>query len=298
MDVLTIPPTPPDGPVMALPAPVAPPPALPATGLQAGVLHGLRVVGDLLLLPLRVLQRLALDLQTALTHLFLAFWEIVLAVLALGFMLALYAVDSFGENFFIGEVFQTLIPGMRAYVPEATAMGMWLASVFPLLDEVRASTIFAFVVAGGAVLATSIFFHSLKRWQQDRSKSQPAFQEALLLDPQGQETPPALPNPPRLDSLALVGMGVGAGAQLLFLGFEVFAFTQVLGSGLFGVLSALLLLGVRLVFGYVAHFGLGSLILHGRAAGDHVVGFGTSVVAIAPNVIAEIHHRLETLGSA
>ena len=298
MEVLTFPPTPPAGPVVALPSPPVSRPVSEPEGWRAWVEQGCRVLWNLLLLPLRVAHRFALDLQAALLLLFLGAWELGLASLGLAFILGIVAVESFGENFFMGELFKALFPGMRAYVPDATALGMWLAAGFPALDDVRASTIFAFVVAGGAVLATSISLHNLRRWQQEGTRSLPAFQEALMLDPQGQESPPPPPKPLPRHSPALVGMVVGAGAQALILGFEVYAFALVLESALFGVLSSLLLLGVRLVFGFVAHFGLGYSVLHGRAAAEHMVGFGTGLLRVVPNAVGEVLHRLETLESA
>ncbi len=291
---LPIPPTPP-GDVIALPGPVAGLPAPPATGVHAEKPSWLRVLGNLVLLPLRLLRRLAQDLMAVLSHLLLALWEAALGILALSLILGLMAVESFGENFFIGEVFQQLFPRMKAYVPEASAIGMVLAALFPLLGEVRASTIFAFIVAFSAVAATALVFHFLKRWQQLRAESSPVVQEALLLDPEVQEAAPPPPKPSWPKIWALIGLGVGGGVELVITAFEIYALTRILGVLPLGFLSALLLLGIRVVVGFLAHVGFSTSLLHLGAATQHVEGMITRGVSLLPNLIEETLHRLENL---
>lgn len=294
MDPLPLPPNPPAGPGIVLAHPAAA--AAPNPGQGSGFARAPAVAGDLVLLPLRLLRRLLTDLAGTIIHLWLAFWNGGLAVLGLSFIGALWLVETFGENFFLGEVFAVLVPGMKAYASDATAAGRLLVAFLPFLDEIRASTVVAFVVAGAAVGAIAVFFCSLKRVLEARARLSSKVQEALLLDPESREVAPA-GQQDRPAPLALVGLVIGAGATVGILLFEVYAFTILLRSHWLGPLSALVLLCARVVVGYLAHLGIGFTLTSAQGVLEHVESFVRGAVGIIPNLVEESLHQLRTLGT-
>jgi hypothetical protein len=216
-----------------------------------------RGIGNLLLLPLRLLLRLLLDLKEALTNAFFSILELAIGFIFLAFVLGLMAIESFGENFFVGEVLQKRFPSMKTYVPQSGVAGMFAAMWFPLLDDVRAAAIFAFIISLSSVAAMAVFFHYFEDWRRLRSEPLPATQEALLLDNQVQEEETEIATQPQLviqkRGPVLIGLCAGGFVQLIIFVFEIAALANVLSSALFGVLCALLLLVIRTIIGYLAH---------------------------------------------
>lgn len=295
MEPLLLQPTPPDG--LAPVAPLALPPAQSTPLPQRSALkQAFAVVRDVALLPLRLLRRFLLDAMATLSHLAGLGVAAVLAALGIALGVVLVLVESFGENFFLGEVMGALDPNIRAYVGEASAVGALLVAIFPFLDEVRASTWVAFVFAGAGVAASAIFFASFHRWWATRVRTV-AVQEALLLDPQAQETP-ATPPLPRESPGALIGVAASVATTLGLLAYEMYLFSQAFPDyPWFGVLTTFALLAARLIVGYLAHLVLGFAFEQARAALLHVQGFFASLFAILPNLVEETLTRLQTLGA-
>lgn len=295
MDPLLLQPTPPNG--LAPVAPLALPPAQSASVPRRSALkHALAVVRDVALLPLRLLRRFLLDTMATLNHLAGCAVAGVLASIGVGLGIVLILVESFGENFFLGEVLGALDPNIRAYISDASAFGALLVAVFPFLDEVRASTWVAFVFAGAGVAASAIFFASFHRWRATRVRTV-AVQEALLLDPQAQETP-ATPPPPREASGALIGVAASVATTLGLLVYEMFVFSLVFGDyPWLGVVTTFALLAARLIVGYLAHVVFGFAFEQARALLLHVHGFFASLFGILPNLAEEALTRLQTLGA-
>ncbi len=294
MDVLTIPPIPPTEPLMAIAAP-----DLPA--LTSGVATdrrwqraALTVGRNLALLPFRLVRRLVEDVASVLTHACMALWNGGLTLAAFAGLGLLVAVESAMENLFMGEVLQSLLPVLSEYLPDVNPLAALLAGYVPAVDEVRASSVVALVVALAGVMMAAAFFHGLRGVLMARGRKTEPVQEALLLGPMTEEASPAAPRP--VSPMLVVALVAGATVTLGLFGAEWYLFGLVFQERWIGLAGAGLLLLARLAFGFVGNPMLHVMLPRGRQAIEHVEMTVSGLWRLVPNVVSETAERLRALG--
>jgi hypothetical protein len=262
-------------------------------GLNFG--HIIHVLGNILLLPLRLLNYLVSDIKDALFHAFIASRECIIGLVFLVLIIALLAVESFGENLFLGDVLPKILPDLDAYVPESGVIGALLSMAVPIMSEMRSAVIVAFSISLSSIASMALFLFYYEEHHHQHYDIPIHAQEPLLLQDQIEESvdEPDEQQQPNKTVPTLFGMIIGGGVLLIISFFELMTFPKVFTPPILGILNALLLLALRLITGYLTHLLLKRFFSNARLWMSHFTSAIKAFLQIIPNFLAKALELIE-----